>query len=92
MNDPPDEPKTTKADEPVEFELQLKIVKDDRKKLHWTSWINRERISSHTNKKSWLTEDVLTVSSMNAIRFDVYNDRALKGKVVQNISNKKIFQ
>ena len=29
---------------------------------------------------------------MNAIRFNVYNDRALKGKVVQNISNKKIFQ
>ena len=29
---------------------------------------------------------------MNAIRFDVYNDRASKGKVVQKISNNKIFQ
>ena len=34
MNDPPDEPKTTKRDEPVEFELRQKIVKDDGKKLH----------------------------------------------------------
>ena len=29
---------------------------------------------------------------MNIIRFDIHNDRASRGKVVQNISNKKIFQ
>ena len=29
---------------------------------------------------------------MNVIRFDIHNDRASTGKVVQNISDNKIFQ
>ena len=49
---PPDEPKSTKGDEPLEFELRQKIVKDYGMNLHWTSWINRGRISSHINKKN----------------------------------------
>ena len=29
---------------------------------------------------------------MNIIRFDIHSDSASRGKVVQNISNNKIFQ
>ena len=51
-----------------------------------------ERNSSHKQQSADLLKTLLPVSNIDVVRLDVYHDRALKGKVLQNISNEKVFQ
>ena len=51
-----------------------------------------EKNSSHKQQTADLLKILLPVSNIDVVRLDVYHDRASKGKVLQNISNEKVFQ
>ena len=51
-----------------------------------------EKNSSHKQQSADLLKTLLPVMNIDVVRVDVYDDRASKGKVLQNISNEKVFQ
>ena len=51
-----------------------------------------EKNSSHKQQSADLVKTLLPVINIDDVRLDVYHDRALKGKVLQNISNEKVLQ
>ena len=51
-----------------------------------------EKNSSHKQQSADLLKTLLPVMNIDVARVDVYDDKASKGKVLQNISNEKVFQ